>query len=79
MNNKESKKQAIIMLCRASRKAQRLTLIELGNRSGYHYTTLSKFENGKFNWDIVAAYVGNVLNAAERDTVNNLIEEVKKQ
>lgn len=67
------RKQAIVMLCKGSRKAQRITLVEAGNRTNYHYTTLSKFERGyKFNWDIAEAYAKTILNQAERATYENI-------
>lgn len=60
------------MLCRASRKAQRVTLETLSTRTGYHASTLSKFENGRFNWDHAEAYYINVLNGPERQTYDAL-------
>lgn len=65
-------KEAIIMLCRASRKAQRITLKELSNRIGCSAASLSRFERGAFNVDYMNAYARNVLNAAEQSTLFNL-------
>lgn len=72
------RKEAIIMLCKGSRKAQRITLVETGNRTGYHYTTLSKFENNyRFSWDIAETYARNILNEAERATYEKIKEDIK--
>ena len=66
------------MLCRASRKAQKITLTELSNKIGYSPASLSRFERGTFNLDYVGAYSQNVLNAAERCTLNELYKEVNE-
>lgn len=68
----EARKNAIIMLCRASRKAQRKTLVYVSNATNYHYSTLSKFEHGNFKWDIAEAYYRTVLDKAEQQTYDNI-------
>lgn len=68
-------KEAITMLCRASRRAQGLSLTELANRVGCSPATLSNFERGKFSIDYMNAYYLNVLNAAERFTLKELAKE----
>ena len=71
------RKQAIVMLCKGNRKAQRLTLVAAGNRTNYHYTTLSKFERGyRFSWDMAEAYARNILNPAERATYEKIKEDI---
>ena len=69
-------KEAIIMLCRASRKAQNITLTDLSNKIGCSPASLSRFERGHFNADYMNAYYINVLNEAERATLNALNIEV---
>ena len=77
MNINDIRKQAIVMLCKGSRKAQRITLVEASNRTNYHYTTLSKFEHGyRFNWDMAEAYSKSILNEAERSTYEKIKEDI---
>ena len=74
--DKITAEQAIILLCKASRKAQRKTLTYVANRTGWHYSTLSKFEHGRFNRLIAEAYYREVLNEPERVTFDNLKEDI---
>ena len=69
-------REAIIMLCRASRKAQNITLTALSHKIGCSPASLSRFERGHFNADYMNAYYINVLNDAEKDTLKSLVKSL---
>lgn len=77
LNNKQ--KTRIVYLCKLCRKSREISLIELGSRTGYHYTTLSKFEHERiFTREIVEAYRREVMNEVESRTLDHILEEVEE-
>lgn len=63
----------ICLACKAARKARGVTLAELAAQSGRNINTLSKYENGLFNKDILQDYYDLILYESETRTIKAML------
>lgn len=65
----------IIMLCRAARKAHGITQEQLAIKSGWSVSSISWFEHGHYSAELAKQYRNYVLNPAEQNTFDRIMEE----